>query len=450
MTPVNKNTSMQPLEIKKPDEFVSWFRSVAPYVHTHRGNTMVLHLSGDLLGSIKLESTIHDIALLSSLGIKLIISFGARPQIEAALTEQGVESHYVNGLRVTDQSTLQVIQQVVGSLQFTLLSKLSMKLPNTPMEGTRIQATSGNYVTAKPAGIIDGVDLQYTGHVRSIDVTAISDQISRGNIVLIPPLGYSVTGEMFDLSAMEVASQVANKLKANKLIFVFPYEGLQDDDGNMIKQLTQLQAEKLFLSSPERDQSPYAEIQYAILACKNYVERVHLVDQEIEGGILQELFTRDGVGTLLSQNPFDTIRKATSEDLPGILHLIEPLEKQGILVRRSREQIELSINDFTVTVREGTVIACCAIHMIEDRTAELACVAIHSNYRGQNRGIELFKYVEAEAKSNNVEKIFLLTTQAEHWFLEQGFVETSVEELPKQKQTLYNYSRNSKVLVKKL
>ncbi len=446
---LNKTDTTQN-SILDQEQFVTWFRSVAPYIHSHRGSVMVIHLSGELMQSEQLDSTIHDIALLNSLGIKLVLTFGARPQIEKKLSEQNIESHYVQGLRVTDFESLQFIQEAVGSLQIKLMSKLSMKLPNSPMEGARIQASTGNYVTAKPAGVIEGTDLLYTGHVRNVDVDAITNQFNQGDIVIIPPVGYSITGELFDISALEIASQIAIELKAQKLCFIFPYQGIQNKDGELLRQLTQTQAEKILIASGERDQSPYAELEHAILACKHNVERVHLIDQNNDGSLLQELFTRDGIGTLISQTPFDEIRKATSEDIPGILELINPLQDDGVLIKRSQEHLELEINDYTVMVRDGAVIACTALHSFANDIAELACLVVHPEYQQQQKGASLLKQIEDEAKEQGIKQLFLLTTQTEHWFIEKGFQESSFESLPIEKQEFYNYSRNSKVFIKEL
>ncbi len=436
---------------KQTDHFVQWFRDVAPYVHTHRGKTMVLQISGELIESGQFESTIHDIALLNSLGIKLIIVFGARPQIERKLSKRSIESRYINGLRVTDEISLSCIQEAVGAIRLKLEAMLSLGLPNSPMAGARIQVSSGNYVTAKPFGVIDGQDLEYTGSVRRIDADVINRQTSQGEIVIIPPVGYSSTGELFNLSSLAVATHTAVSLAADKLIFMFPYEGLKDKDGNDIQQLTQEEASTLVETDDKLTISPYTQISYAIGACSHGVGRVHLIDQNTGGGLLLELFSRDGIGTMISSLPFDDIRPATINDIAGILELIQPQEKQGSLVERSRERMELAINDYTVIVRDGTVIACSALHVYPDaNVAELACLVVHDDYRHQNKGQMLFEVLERDASKNKIKKLFILTTQAEHWFMERGFVECKVDDLPMEKQSLYNYSRNSKVLMKEI
>ncbi len=433
------------------DNFVTWFRGVAPYVHAHRGKIMVLHLSGELMESPQLESTVHDIALLNSLGVKLVIAFGARPQIEKKLTEQGIESRYVNGLRLTDAKSLELIQEAVGILRIKLEAMLSMSLPNSPMAGARIQVTSGNYVTARPAGVIEGQDLEYTGNVRRIDVNAIEQQINKSEIVLIPPIGYSSTGECFNLSSLAVATHTAMSLAADKLIFLFPYEGLKDANGNSIHQLTQEEAASIVQSSDDVTVSPYSQLSYAVSACAHVVGRVHLIDQDINGGLLLELFSRDGVGTLISNLPFDDIRPATIHDISGILELVQSQEEQGVLVKRSRERMELEIGDYTVMVRDGMVIACSALHIYSDNNvAELACLVVHDDYRHQDKGQLLLEMLEREAVKDKIKTLFILTTQAEHWFIERGFVEGKVEDLPMKKQSFYNYSRNSKILMKEV
>ena len=437
-------------DINDQNHFVEWFRSVAPYVHNHRGRTIVIQISGELLESEHFESTIHDIALLNSLGVRLVLVFGARPVIERKLSESGIASNYVNGLRVTGNDSLSCIKEAVGAARLKIEAAFSMGLPNSPMAGARIQVTSGNFVTAKPCGVIDGQDMEYTGSVRRIDADSIKRHISHGDIVIVPPLGYSTTGELFNLSSLAVATHTAVSLNADKLIFIFPFSGIKNEQGHAIHQMTQTEANEL-IGDEEKTVSPYTQLSYAIGAVEHGVGRVHLVDQNKDGALLQELFSRDGVGTLISSLPFDDVRKANTEDITGILELIQPMELEGSIISRSLERLELEIDNFTVIVRDGTVIACAALHTFaQEMMAEVACLVVHEDYRHQDKGRLLLQILEKEAEKQGMKSLFIMTTRAQHWFIDHGFEESQVSDLPEKKQSEYNPSRNSKVMVKKL
>jgi amino-acid N-acetyltransferase len=425
-------------------QFVSWFRSAAPYIHVHRGKTFVIQFDDSLVYSEIFTDLVHDLALLNSLGIDLVLVYGARHSIEAWLAENEQASTFHNGVRLTDADTMELVKTAAGKLRVEIESRLSMGLGNTPMSNAELRVSSGNFVMAKPAGIVDGVDYQFTGEIRSIDVDAIGSKLASDEIVLIPPLGYSITGEAFNLSANALAAQVAIELKADKLIYLIDGEGLHDKQGNIISQLIQSEAEAL-LQDSSVDESVYLEV--AIRACKKGVSRVQLIDRQASGAILQELFTRDGAGTMISASSYDVIRQADENDIAGILDLIEPLEKQGVLVERSREKLELEIDHYTVMLRDNVIIGCAAMFPFAgDGAAELACFSIHPDYHKQGMGEQLFAIMESTAKKAGLNSLFVLTTQAEHWFLERGFSECSLDDLPVEKQDLYNYQRKSKVL----
>ncbi len=431
-------------------QFVHWFRQSSPYIHAFRGRTFVLAFDGAAVADASFANLIHDIALLNSLGIRLILVHGARPQIEKRLREQNAKFDYVNGLRVTDDIALNCVKQAVGSVRVEIEAQLSMGLANSPMAGARIRVASGNYVTAQPLGIRDGVDYCHTGEVRRIDTKAIQQRLNDGAIVLASPLGYSPTGETFNLTANEVATAIAVALQADKLLFLTEGDGIHDTDNHLLRELNTEQAQQLL----NRQQNTSDELQYlrhAILACLRGVSRTHLIDRHIDGCLLQELFSRDGIGTLITSGLFEETRQASIEDVGGILNLIRPLEENGMLVRRSREQLELEIDHFIVVERDGTIVACAAFYpYAEESVAELACLAVHPDYRNANRGGELLAYTEKTAKQNKINRIIVLTTHTAHWFLERGYEQGNLEDLPVERQQLYNYQRKSKVFIKML
>jgi amino-acid N-acetyltransferase len=396
----------------------------------------------------KFPHLIHDIALLSSLGIQLILVHGARPQIEVALAQRGISLRYVNGLRITDDSALPCIKEAVGAVRIEIEALLSMGLPNSPMAGAQVRVASGNFITARPLGVREGVDYRHTGEVRKVDIEAIRQRLNNGAIVLLSPLGYSPTGEVFNLSAEEIATASAIALEADKLIFISADLPATDP---LPRELTPAEAEQLLQSTPELPDELACHLQSAVHACRSKVQRVHIIDQRLDGALLMELFKRDGIGTLVTATAFEDTRRATIEDVGGILELIAPLEKRGLLVRRPRERLEIEIHYFTVMERDGAVIACAALYPFPgEKIGELACLVVHPDYRQSGRATALLSTIEKAAKQQSLNYLCVLTTQTAHWFQERGFEPASLEVLPENKRILYNYQRNSKVLVKHL
>jgi amino-acid N-acetyltransferase len=434
----------------KQAQFVQWFRAASPYINAHRGRTFVIGFGGEAVADASFPHLIHDIALLNTLGVRLVLAYGTRPQIERELQEQGAEIHYVNGLRITDKQALACVKEAVGAVRIEIEALLSMGLANSPMAGARIRVASGNFVTAKPVGIREGIDFAHTGEVRRIDTEAINERLGQGEIVLIPPVGYSTTGEVFNLDAQDVATAVASELRASKLIFLLEEGPLLAANGVPVRQLTQRQAQQLLAHAKKQGHDLF-ELECAIDACKNGVPRVHLIDRHTDGALLLELFSRDGIGAMVSAAPFDHIRKASIDDVAGLLELIAPLEAQGILVRRSREKLEMEIGYFTLLIRDGAIIGCAALYPYQDEgVAELACLAVDADYRNAGRGEELLTNLEEEARQRGLQRLLVLTTQTAHWFLERGFVEAKVGDLPVARKNLYNFQRKSKVFIKEL
>ena len=435
--------------------YVEWFRNSAPYINAHRGRVFVIQFGGEALAASDFPALIHDIALLSSLGVKLVLVPGARPQIEERLAARGLTMRYEQGLRVTDTTALTVVKEATGANLLDIEALLSMGVANSPMAGAHLRVVSGNYVTARPIGVRDGVDFAHTGQVRRIDGESIERHLGMDNVVLVSPLGFSPTGEVFNLSAEEVATAVAVELRAAKLLLLAEDGGGAEAFSTLPREMTLEQARALLAErhgSHRGDLDPLGHLlECAAHACRNGVKRVHLLRRALDGALLQELFTRDGVATMVNADPYDITRKATIEDVGGILELIEPLERHGALVRRSREKLEMEIGRFLVMERDGTIIACAAVYPFDNgRAVELACVAVHPDYRKAGRGDQLFDDAEREARAAGAECVFVLSTQATQWFQERGFAPATVEDLPTDRREFYNYTRRSKVLVKRL
>ena len=433
------------------ETFVQWFRSAAPYIYAFRGRTFVVAFGGEVVNDGKFVELVHDLNLLNSLGVRLVLVHGARPQIEARLRESDVSAHYVNGLRVTDEAALVCVKEAAGKVRVEIESLLSMGLANSPMAGSSIRVASGNFVTAKPMGVREGVDLKHTGEVRKVDAEGIRRRLDQGEIVLLSPLGYSPTGEIFNLALEDVATATAIALGAEKLMFLMDTAGVVDEEGNLLKELTAQQAEKFLLNSKVLPEDVGLYLPCAIRACRKGVARAHMVSRHADGAVLLEMFTHEGIGTMVSKDPVELLRQATIDDVGGVLQVIEPLEAEGVLVRRSRELLEMEIERFTVLEHDGMIIGCAALYpFAEENAAELACLAIHKDYQGSGRGGRLLRGVQDEAKSKGIDKLFVLTTRTAHWFLEHGFEESDVDQLPKQKRDLYNYQRRSKVFLKRI
>lgn len=443
--------SQVPAPKLKTQSFVNWFRSAAPYIHAFGGRTFVIAFGGEVVSEGEFYALAHDVNLLNALDVRVVLVHGARPQIEAELKERGATIQYVDGLRVTDSEALACVKEAAGSVRVEIEALLSMGLPNSPMAGADIRVASGNFVTAKPLGVHNGVDLQHTGAVRKVDAVAIQRRLDLNEIVLLSPIGYSPTGEVFNLTVEDVATHAAIALKAEKLIFMMDTPGVTDAKGRMLKELTAQEALKIVKSARELPLDVGFYLPCAVKACQNGVARAHLISRHVDGAILQELFTREGIGSMVSPEPVESMRQATIEDVGGVLSLIEPLEEAGVLVRRSRELLEMEIERFYILEHDGITIGCAALYpFAEEKAAELACLAVHADYRDAGRGATLLEFVEAAARKKKLKRLFVLTTQTAHWFVERGYAEADVNDLPRKKQVLYNYQRKSKVFIKRI
>jgi amino-acid N-acetyltransferase len=429
-----------------PDGHLAWFRSASPYIHAHRGRTFVLALGGEALEEAGFAALMHDVALLTRLGVRLVLVHGARPQIERRLAEAGMPTHYHAGLRVTPAEALPPICEAIGRVRGEIEATLSAGLPNTPMAGAGIRVTGGNFVTARPWGVHDGVDYQHTGIVRRVDREAIDGALARGQIVLLSTVGYSLTGEIFNLHGEDVATETAVALHADKLLFLMPQAGATGPAGEVVSRMTPAEAEQ----HGEGGDEVGRHLHSAARAVRRGVSRVHLVARG-DGALLAELYTRDGTGTLVTSETYEGLRRARVEDVGGIVDLIEPLEAEGALVRRSREQLELEIDRFAVIERDGSIIACAALYPQPDgASAEIACVAVDPAYRDGGRGRQLLDWLERTAAAQGLARLFVLSTRTMHWFRERGFEPGEVATLPDERRALYNWQRNAKVFVKAL
>jgi amino-acid N-acetyltransferase len=434
----------------KTEAFVKWFRAATPYIHRWGGATFVIAFGGEVLADGEFQQLTHDINVLVSLEVRVVLVHGTRPQIEEQMRQHGVTSRYEQNRRVTDDKALACVKEANGIVRVEMEALLSMELANSPMWGADIRVSSGNFVTAKPLGVVNGVDFKHTGEVRKIDAEGIRRRLDDHEVVLISPIGFSPTGDVFNCTLEDVATSTAIALLADKLIFLTETAGALDAKGKLISELTVKQAAALAAANnlPE-DVQIY--LPCAIKACAHGVKRVHLISRHVDGALLIELFTHHGIGTMVVPESPERIRTATPEDIPGILQILEPLEQQGILVKRDREALEREIDHFFVIEAEGNILGCAALYVFaEQKTAELAALAVNPFYRDGGRGERLLAFAEAKARQLGLKSLFVLSTRTTHWFIERGFVEADTGRLPEKKQALYNYDRRSKVFVKEL
>jgi amino-acid N-acetyltransferase len=430
-------------------DYVTWLRHASPYINSHRERTFVVMLPGEGIAHPNFGNIVHDLVLLHSLGVRLVLVHGSRPQIEARLAARGITPHFHHNLRITDGATLECVIDAVGQLRIAIEARLSMDMAASPMQGARLRVAGGNFVTARPIGVVEGVDYHHTGEVRRVDRKGIGRLLDERAIVLLSPLGYSPTGEIFNLACEDVATRAAIELGADKLLLFGTEHGLLDEAGNLVRELRPQQVPAHLARLGDNYQGELLDA--AAQACRGGVRRSHIVSYAADGALLTELFTRDGGGTLVTQEQFEQLREATIEDVGGLIDLISPLEEQGILVRRSRDVLEREIGQFSIVERDGLIIACAALYPIADSEAgELACLAVNPEYRHGGRGDALLEHIEKRARGLGLKTLFVLTTRTAHWFRERGFEPSGVERLPAARASLYNYQRNSKIFEKQL
>jgi amino-acid N-acetyltransferase len=436
--------------MENPTQFVQWLRSVAPYIHAFRGKTFVVAFPGELVMAGALPVLAHDLSLLHALGIKVVIVYGSRPQVEEQLALRNVEPRYHKGVRITDAPAMECAKEAAGELRLDIEAAFSQGLPNTPMAHSAIRIISGNFVTAKPIGVIEGVDLEFTGVTRKVAHDAIQPILNAGGLVLLSPLGFSPTGEAFNLTMEDVAVSAAVSLRADKLIFITETPMMVDAGGTEIRELSSHQAAAVLESGCLPNDAAFY-LQHAVKACDNGVDRAHIVAFATDGSALLELFTHDGVGTMVTYENLESLREATIEDVGGILQLIEPLEADGTLVKRGRELIEREISYFSVIEHDGVIFGCAALYPFStEKMAEMACLIVSPEAQGQGDGDRILRHMETRARAAGLKQLFVLTTRTAHWFLKRGFVPASVDALPKDRQKMYNWHRKSQVLVKQL
>lgn len=440
--------------------FVPWFRSVAPYIHKFRNQTFVVGIAGEAIAAGKLHNLAQDLAMIQSMGVKVVLVHGFRPQVNEQLAAKGHQAKYSHGIRITDSVALDCAQEAAGQLRYEIEAAFSQGLPNTPMAGSTVRVLSGNFITARPVGIVDGVDFQHSGLVRKVDVGGISRTLDMGALVLLSPFGFSPTGEAFNLSMEEVATSVAIAMQADKLIFVTEVLGIPlnptqpvGDDNAIDTELPLAAAESLLTQLPpaQHPTDTAFYLQHCIKACKAGVERSHIIPFAVDGALLLEVYVHDGIGTMVVDEKLESLREAMPDDVGGILQLIEPFEKDGTLVKRSRTEIERDVANYTIIEHDGVIFACAALYPYpEGKTAEMAALTVSPQSQGQGDGEKVLRRIEQRARLMGLDSIFVLTTRTMHWFIKRGFQQVDPDWLPEARKRKYNWDRKSVVMVKRL
>ncbi len=456
-----------------PHTFVPWFRSVAPYIHAYHGKTFVVAMAGELIAAGKLNAFVQDLAILHAMGVKLVLVHGFRPQVNEQLAAKGHVSRFSHGVRITDAVALDCAQEAAGQLRFEIEAAFSQGLPNTPMANATVRVVSGNFLTARPVGILDGVDFKHSGLVRRVDSASIRKAIDIGALVLLSPFGFSPTGEAFNLTMEDVATATAIALQADKLVFITEVPGIREDaaapqasanasanastnaiaEAAIDTELALADAKRLLaaLPAPTAPTDTAFYLQHCVKACEAGVERSHILPFAVDGALLMEVFTHDGIGTMVVDEKLESLREATSDDVGGILQLIEPFERDGTLVRRERTEIERDVANYTVIEHDGVIFGCAALYPFpEARCAEMAALTVSPQVQGQGDGERILKRIEQRARAAGLDSIFVLTTRTMHWFIRRGFVQVDADWLPEARKRKYNWDRRSQVLVKKL
>lgn len=496
--------------------FVQFFRQASPYIEGHRGRTFVIAVPGEVVDRKEiLHTLLEDVALLHGLGVKMVLVVGARMQINEAIRAKGKEPMYAGGYRVTDDVAMRAAVAAAGAARMEVEARLS-KGPTVTMVRRHsrdvtsiapgrdsnasssmycpgVTTVSGNYVAAKRKGVVNGIDYQHTGVVRFVQRDAVRYQLDTGNIVLLSNLGYSISGEVLNCDTYSVAVRAAADLQADKLIIatVKDLQSIKElpawlplrEAERMLQQWASLassdkSAPKIDLPvapgvsrpdrapvTPDLDFDHWYELGLplpllaAYMVCRSGVKRAHIVDAEQDGSLLLELYSRDGVGTMVSTDFYEGIRPAISSDLPGIEELLSPLVEKGVLVARSRDQLAEDLPYFTVLERESKILACATVRQLGsgangEVVAELAAFCVHPDYRGGGKGDSLLEYLERDARKNGAGRLVLLTTRTADWFEQRGFKPAGKahesELLPADRRNRVNPARNSHLYTKVL
>jgi amino-acid N-acetyltransferase len=419
-------------------------RGILQYVPQFRERTFVISVDGAVVTDENFGNILMDTAVLRSLNIRVVLVHGASAQIQSLAGESGVTASNLDGSGITDPGTLKLALTAANRLTHEILEGLS---------ANDLRAASPNAIIAHPLGILHGVDHQLTGKVERVDVELLQKLLDNGIIPVLPPLGFDGDGKTYRVNSDSIAVAVAEALKAAKLMFITTQDGILVGN-HVIRQMPVTDLESvLALQKAEVHQAMVSKAIHAVAACKAGVPRVHVINGSVEEGLLAEVFTNEGVGTLIYGNEFQQIRRAKKKDVRSILNLTKSSVASEELVKRSRSGIEKQLGDYYIFEIDKNPVACVALHTFPEQSkAELACLYVSPAHENQGIGRKLLQFIENRARELGFEELISLSTQAFTYFQSKGgFVEGSPDDLPPSRREKYDQSgRNSKVLVKKL
>jgi len=438
---------MDRTKLKEQAEII---RQAFVYINRFKNDTFVIEIDSALIANDLFPVLVRDLVLLRRMGIRIILVPGARTRIDEILSTYNIECPWVSGVRVSYPEAIPFIKMAAFDVSNMIMTMLAEN---------EAGAIIGNWVKARAIGVRNGVDFQNSGLVESLQTDILNKVLDEGLIPIFPNIGWSALGKPYNLSSNDIAFAISVQMKAAKLFFVTDIGGIKvgnftlpdgaytSEDGT-ISQMTMVQAGQ-FLDLNRQDNGQNAErdlVSYAYRACKQGVRRVHIVDGKAEGMILQEIFSSQGLGTMIYANSHENIRPMTVADIPGVLSLMQPMIEEGALVARTAEDLTEKLGDYAVYDVDGTLHACGALHTFPDKQGEIAAIVVNEAYESRGIGKKMIDYLIEQATKMKLKSVFVLTTLTADWFKQLGFVEAGVDDLPEQKREKYNKGRNSLIL----
>ena len=419
-------------------------RGILRYIPSFRDKTFIISVDGAIVTEENFSNILLDLAVLRSLNIRIVLVHGAAAQIKQLAEHQNVQASDLDGSGITDEETLKLALTAANRLTHEILEGLS---------ANDLRAACPNAIIAHPLGIIQGVNHQLTGKVERVDVELLQTLLSQGIIPVIPPLGFDGDGKTYRVNSDGVAVAVGEALKAAKLIFITGQDGLIFE-GDVVRQMPVLLLDQLLAKSRAGFQAEsLSKAIHASNACRNGIQRVHVINGRVHEGLLAEVFSNEGVGTLIYANEYEQIRRAKKKDIRHILELTKNSVASDELIKRTRASFERQINDYYLFEIDRNPVACVALHVYpEQNKGELACLYVSPSHENQGIGLKLVHFVESKARELGLAELLTLSTQAFTYFQSKaGFIEAKPEDLPPDRREKYDASgRNSKILVKRL
>ena len=405
-------------------------RDVIRYLQKFKDALVVIYLDDKTIGSPLFSSHIRDIAMLHQVGLKVVIIPGARTRIDEVLGDAKIEWTYKDNTRITSDAAMPLVKMAAFDVTNTVMTSLA---------ANGITAVIGNWVRARAKGVLDGLDFGPAGEIDKLDTQSLKTVLTDGFIPIFPCIGWSATGRPYNISSQVLAQQVAVELKADKLFFVMGQDGAVLKDGEIVPAINIEEIDE-YLGGNNSNL-----LQLAKMACQNGVNRAHIVDGNLDGVLLSEIFSDLGSGTMIYTNNYGKIRSMVQTDIPSVLALMRPFIASGKLLPRTEADIAASLNDFVVYEFDGGVRACAALHKYEDGQAEISAVAVDEAFGHMGIGPALVESLIQKAKEQGARSVFIMTTQATDWFEKIGFKEDSIESLPQARRAKWTPERGSKV-----